>query len=106
MSSCAVTAPEILVKQPSEDRQVTMDFSNLLSTSETISSISSVSHELRGGGVSDLTVYNEAKGSDSTTVTFWVSGGTNNNTYRIEIVVVTNASQTIEGDGLLSVRDE
>jgi len=104
--TCSVTAPEILCKQPSEDRQFTMDFSNLLSGTEVINTIGSVSHELRGGGASDLTVYNEVKNSDSTAVLFWVSGGTNNSTYRIEIVVTTSAGQTIEGDGLLSVRDE
>ncbi len=102
--SCSVTAPEILVKQPSEVRQYTMDFTALLSGAEVISSISSIGSTLRGGGSSDLTVYNEVKTDDS--VVFWVSGGTNNSTYRIEIIVITDASQTIEGDGLLSVRDK
>ena len=103
MSNC-VTAPEIPVKQPSEVRQFTMDFANLLSGVEVISSITSVSDEKRGGDVSDLTVYNEVK--TDTMVTFWVSGGTDGVTYHIEVVVVTSASQTLEGDGLLSVRDK
>lgn len=105
MSSCSVTAPELIVKQPSEVRRYSMDFSNLLSTGELITSISSVTSELRGGGVSNLTVYNEVKSSDSLSVQFWVSGGTNNSTYRIEITVVTSGGETIEGDGLISVRD-
>lgn len=103
MSACSVTAPENLVKQPSEVRQYTMDFANLLATGETIT-VDSVSHELRGGGISDLTVYNEAV--SGSTVVFWVSGGTDNQTYRIEIIVTTSLGQTLEGDGLLSVRDE
>jgi len=102
--SSVVTAPENLVKQPSEIRQFTMEFANLLSSGETISTISSISDEIRGGGVSDLTVYNEAV--SGTTVVFWVSGGTDGQTYRIEIVITTSNSQTLEGDGLLSVRDE
>jgi hypothetical protein len=104
MSPCAVTAPENVVKQPSEVRQYTMDFANTLATGETISTITSVSIELRGGGLSDVTVYNEAVSGD--TIVFWVSGGTDGQTHRIEIVVVTNVGQTIEGDGLLSIRDE
>ena len=106
MSSCSVTAPETPVQQPTEIRQYTMDFSNLLSGTETIASITSIASVLRGGGVSDLTVYNEAVDSDATGVEFWVSGGTNNSTYRIEIIVVTTAFQTFEGDGLLSIRDK
>lgn len=101
--SCSVTAPEVLVKQPSEVRQYTMDFANLLATGESISS-PVITDTLRGGGVSDLTVYNESVSGSN--VVFWVSGGTDNNTYRIEIVVTTSNSQTLEGDGLLSVRDK
>jgi len=102
MSVCVVTAPEHVVKQPSEVLQLTMGFANLLATGETISSITSIAIELRGGGVSDVTVYNEAVSGD--TVVFWVSGGTNNTKHRIEIVVVTSLGQTFEGDGLLSVK--
>lgn len=103
MTLCEVTAPEMVVKQPSEVRQYVMDFSNPLESSESILGISSVTHTLRGGGVSDLTVYNESVSGQ--TVIIWVSGGTDRNTYRIEIIVTTDANQTLEGDGLLSVRD-
>jgi hypothetical protein len=104
--TCAVTAPEVICKQPSEDRQYAMDFTNVLATDEVIASVTSLSVTLRGGGVSDLTVYNEVKSSDSLSVLFWAKEGTNNTTHRIEIVVLTSTGQTIEGDGLLSVRDK
>jgi hypothetical protein len=83
-----------------------MDFTNLLSGVEVISSITSVVDTLRGGGTSDLTVYDEVVSEDGLSVVFWVSGGTANNTYRIEIAVVTTAAQSLEGDGLMSVRSK
>jgi len=99
-----VTAPEILIKQPLEVRKYTMSFATLLATDEGILSITSVTHTLRGGSVSDLTVYNEVVVGG--TVEFWVSGGTDGNTYRLEILIVTDAGQTLEGDGLISVKDK
>jgi hypothetical protein len=102
--SCAVTAPEMLVKQPSENRQYTMDFSNLMSATEAISSITSITAELRGGGVSDLTI--SAGAISGQTITFWIEDGTDGETHRIEIIIVTDAGQTLEGDGLISVRDK
>jgi hypothetical protein len=101
---CSVTAPEVLCKQPTEIRQYTMDFANLMSTSEAISSITSVTAELRGGGVSDLTLSNQAISGQ--TVTFWIEDGTDGETHRITVIIVTDAGQTLEGDGLISVRDK
>ena len=102
--TCSVTAPERVVKQPSEVRQYIMTFANILASGETISTIVSVTHEVRGGGTSDLTVYNEVATTNE--VSTWISGGTNNVTYRIEITVTTSEGQTLEGDGIISVRDE
>jgi len=104
MNVCIVTAPELLVKQPADVRQYTMDFSNLLASNESLESLTSITHTVRGGGVSDLTV--NSTSISGNTIAFWISGGTDNTTYRLEILVVTTASQTLEGDGLLSVRDK
>ena len=38
-------------------------------------------------------------------ITFWVSGGTTGNTYKIEAIVGTSDSATLEGDGILFVTD-
>ena len=93
----------LIIKQPSEVRQLTMNFASILSDGETISSIVSVTHEKTGGETSDLTVYNEVK--TDTVVAFWVSGGTNFVTYLVEITVTTSIGQTLQGDGLISIRN-
>ncbi len=90
-----------LCKQSTEVRNYTMDFSNLMVTDEIISSITSVTSELRGEGASDLTLSSEAISGQ--TITLTISGGTRNNTYRIEIIIVTSGSQVLEGDGLLKI---
>ena len=97
------TAPTILYKQSSETRIYNMDFTNLLGTA-TISSITSVASELRGGGVStSLTLGSSSIVGSSKQVQFSIAGGVHKNTYRIEVVVVTSDGQTLEGDGLLMV---
>ena len=99
-----------LVKQPSETRKFGMEFNNLLGTSETISTITSVIAEKIDGSVSDLTL--SSSGIDSSTVssknslvTFWVAGGTTGNTYKLEVLAVTSSSAILEGDGILYVTD-
>ena len=105
-----VIANERLCKQPAEQRKFSIEFNNLLGTSETVSSISTVSSEKIDGTTSDLTIATTAietsasSGKNSMT-TFWVSGGTTGNTYKIEAVVVTSDSAILEGDGILFVTD-
>ena len=94
----SVTAPEVLVKQPGETRQFSMDFSSLLGTSETIST-SSVTASPDG-----LTL-----GSTSVSggkVLFNVAGGTHGIKHRLEVTVTTSASATLVGDGILRVQDK
>ena len=94
-------APNNLCQQASEVRQYTMDFSNLMASDETISSITSASSELRGTGTTDLTISSETISGQ--TVTMWIEGGTKAQSYRIEVIIVTSGSQTLEGDGLLKI---
>lgn len=101
----SVTAPEIIVKQPDEKLQCRMDFTNLLATSETISSISSSSIVLRGGGASTVTLSDTSIVNSSKSIDFWVEGGSDNSRHRIEIKVVTSSGQILVGDGILAVRD-
>tara|TARA_R110002020_G_scaffold33845_2_gene102759 strand:+ start:864 stop:1190 length:327 start_codon:yes stop_codon:yes gene_type:complete len=105
-----VIANERLCKQPSEERKFSIEFDNLLATSETISNISSVSSEKIDGSSSDLTIATtgietSSVSSKNSVITFWVSGGTTGNTYKIEAIVATSDSATLEGDGILFVTD-
>ena len=87
-----------------------MEFNNLLDTSETISTITSVASEKIDGSTSDLTI--TSSGIESSTVSsknslviFWVAGGTTGNTYKLEVLAVTSSSAILEGDGILYVTD-
>ena len=99
-----------LVKQPSETRKFGMEFNNLLDTSETVSSITSISSEKIDGSASDLTISSSgiessSVSSKSSLVTFWIAGGTTGNTYKLEVLVATSSSAVLEGDGILYVTD-
>jgi hypothetical protein len=50
-----------------------------------------------------LTIYNEA--IDGNKIEFWVSGGTDGTSYRLEVSITTSAEQILEGDGILRVTD-
>jgi hypothetical protein len=105
-----VIANERLCKQPAEQRKFSIEFNNLLATSETVTSITSISSEKIDGTVTDLTIATtgietSATSSKNSMVTFWVSGGTTGNTYKIEAIVGTSDSATLEGDGILFVTD-
>jgi hypothetical protein len=94
-------APENLCKQAAEKRQYAMNFANLMATAETISSISSVTSELRGEGTTDLTISSTAISGQ--TVVMWIAGGTKAHAYRIEVIITTSGGQILEGDGILKV---
>lgn len=98
----AVTASTFLLKQPSETRNYIMDFTNLLGT-DVISSVTSVSHTLRGGDTSDLVLGTASVIGSGMKVAFNISSGTHYNTYRVAVLVTTIAGQTLEGDGMLIV---
>lgn len=98
------TAPQYLVKAPSERRYYTMNFANLMSTSETISTIRSITSEKRGGGISELTISDS--GIVGQTVGMWIESGSNFQTYRVEVEISTSLGQILQGDGLLRVTDK
>lgn len=93
-----------LSKQPQEVRKYMMDFSNKLASGESISSISSVSSEKLGGGATDLSITSEAL-TGTTGVSMIIASGSTGGRYKIEVIVTTDASQTLEGDGYLHVSD-
>ncbi len=90
-----------LVKQAGETRTYSMDFSNLMASDETISTVSTPTSELRGGGASDLTISGETISGQ--TIVMVISGGIKANTYRVEIIIETSGSQVLNGDGLLRI---
>ena len=104
----ALTANQRLCKQPTETRKFEMDFSSILSTSENISSIVSINSEKVGGYTSDLVIGSTGLVSATPTATVekYIESGTLGSTYRIEVLVNTDGSQVLEGDGILYVTDQ
>ncbi len=98
-----ITANQRLCKQPAEKRKFSMDFSNLLATGESITTISSVTSEEIDGGASDLVITGQTLNGAS--VEMFIESGTSGKTYRVEITVNTNGSQILQGDGILYVSD-
>ncbi len=101
----SVTANQRLCKQPAEKRQFTMDFTNILGTEELITQITTVSSEKEGGYLTDLSITSTGIATGSKKVTMFIESGTLGNTYRIETLVTTDASQILEGDGILFITD-
>lgn len=98
-----ITSKQRLCKQPAEKRKFSMNFSQLLATSEILTSISSVTSETIDGQVSDLTITGTT--INGSNVEMFIEGGTSGVTYRVEVTVNTNGSQILQGDGILYVSD-
>lgn len=88
-----------LIKQPSESRLYSMDFSALLAKGETLSSVSSVVSTPAGltlsGAASVSGVFAQQR----------ITGGTSGIEYIVTFVVLTSAGNTLEGEGILQVKD-
>lgn len=95
----------ILEKQPSEDRLFDMDFSSILKSDETITSVISVTQENQGNvtGSSDLTLV--ANSYSGAVVQVNISGGTDLEDYKVTIKISTSVNSVIEGEGMMRVRD-
>lgn len=95
----------ILDKQPSEDKKFDMDFSLMLKSDETITSVISVAQENMGNvdGSSDLTI--GANSFDGAIVQVQIAGGTDQEDYKITVQVSTTVHDVVEGEGTLRVRD-
>ena len=100
----SVTASEILCKQPDEKRMYSMDFSNLMTTAETIASIDATTQTYRSRETTtDLTITSTAISGQ--TVTMWIAGGVHRQTYIVEVTITTSAGQILVGDGLLRITE-
>ena len=98
-----------LCKQPAEIRKFQMEFFNALDSSETINGIGSVNYETLDGVSAGLSISQTGiatgVGPDSL-VEMVIANGSDGETYRIEVLVTTSTSQTLEGDGILFVSDK
>ena len=94
----SVTAPQVLVKQPGETRQFSMDFSSLLDSGETISS-PNVSASPSGLSLGSPSV-------SGTKVLFTIASGAHPVKYRLEVTVNTSGGAILVGDGVLRVQEK
>lgn len=100
----SIIAPEKLIKQPSEIRKYSMDFSALLASDELIDSIYSIAAAAQDSSITDDLVISDEE-IDGSSIIFWVSGGTANQRYKITIIVSVDSGQRLEGDGILYIKD-
>lgn len=78
-----------------------MDFSNLISSTDSISGVPTVNDTVRGGGVSDLVI--EDVGVSGNYVCMFISSGTPHKTYNIEVRGSTANGIQLAGDGYLRI---
>ena len=90
-----------LIKQPSENRAYSMDFSALLGEGETIASVTSVTFS---GPDAALTLVGLPTFSGSF-VSQRIKDGTAGVRYNVTFLVVTSAGNVLEGDGILQVKE-
>jgi len=91
-------ATNVLTKQPTETRLMTMSFSSSMAVGETIVSIDNMSTTPAGvtlGATSTL----------PQSAALLISGGTDNKKYKIQIKITTSLGQVLENEGYLEVRD-
>ena len=102
----STTGLPLLVKQPDENRLYNIPFSQELRSSDTISSVTSVTAAAQGDvtQVTALTIA-EAPAHDDDTVQPRISGGTDGERYKIEAIVATAGGDTLEVDVMLKVED-
>lgn len=86
-------------KQPSESRLYEFDFSGKMTAAETISSVTSVTPSPASG----ITV--GAPTTSGQVVQVRISSGTADTTYKLTVIVVTSAGNTLEMEGRLHIRN-
>lgn len=90
---------QTLVKQPSESRLYGINFSAQLASGETISSITSVAALPTG-----LTLSAQSISADAKSALVRIAGGTAAASHKVTAVVVTSAGNTLEGEGILLIK--
>lgn len=95
-----------LAKRSGEGRRFYMDFSNKLRDA-VIDAITSITPSNRGNisGSANVTTNSERVESNGYSISVVVSGGTDLEDYEVLAIVTTDDGQTLEGVGVLYVRD-
>jgi hypothetical protein len=92
-------AASSLIKQPAESRLYTMDFAANMDEGETISGVTSVAATPSGLTLSGPATFSDTRAFQR------IAGGTAGVSYKVTFLVTTSAGNTLEGEGLLLVRD-
>lgn len=90
------------IKQPSERKRYTIDYSDWLETSETISSVTFAPSPIAAGGL-EVDAYSIA--APATSVVFFVNYGVSGTTYTVTVTITTSGGQIKEDEVLFSVRE-
>lgn len=90
---------QTLIKQPAESRLYSIDFSPLLAVGETVTGVTSVAATPSGLTLSGSPTYSGAFAQER------ISGGTTGVRYKVTFTVTTSLSNTLEGEGILSVQN-
>lgn len=99
-----LTAPQLLYKQPTEKLIFTTDFSARISTGVTISSITSVVGKTVDGETDSSLLITSSQISGKK-VLYFIDGGTNAKSYKIEVTILLSTGETLVGTGMLRVID-
>ena len=101
------TGLDVLIKQPGEARLYHIPFSQELRTGETISGVNSITQTKMGvvAGADDLTIGVATLNDDADIMQTRISGGTDGEHYKLEAIVTTSQSDTIEVDVMLYLAD-
>lgn len=99
-TTATILAPQRLVKGTQESRVYAIDFSRLLATGETLSTITSVA-ATPTGTTADLVITGQVISGSQ--VQFRLSGGQTQIVYELEAIVVTSLGNTLEGAGRLVI---
>ena len=97
-----ITAPQRLLKHPESEEVFEMDFSNRMSSTAKISSVS-VSSERVGANTTDLTITGATISSTNQSVTFTIKSGVDSYRYKIKVKATLDSGEIIPGIGLLKL---
>lgn len=92
----------LFTKQTNEKYPITVDFSGVLNTLETISNVSVVGYDSSNSIVTS-TIIDSSSIATSNTVSAIVKAGTNKERYKITFVITTNSGCVYEEDVFMKI---
>lgn len=96
-----MTSVPSVIKQPTESRLYTMDFSGVMAPGETILSITSVTVDKTT--VPALSISGQV--FSGVLAQFRLAAGQAGTRYKVTVIVVTSAGNTLEGEGFVQCED-